>query len=373
MNRPASYLRTLLVAGFSVLLLAVFPTVGGGSPGRAQAAPANTAPPTISGERREGSTLNAKPGSWSGTLPLTFSYQWTRCNRGGGSCSAISGATRDHYRLTGADIGHTIRVRVHAKNSDGTAAATSKPTRVVLVAGAGARPASTEPPTVSGTPVTGQTLTASPGTWTGRQPIAFSYQWQRCSSVGGGCTAIGGATAATYALADADLGHTLRVVVTAKNSAGSASRTSVPTAVISAQPTGPAGQIRLPNGKVSIPISSVSLPARLIINQVRFSPNPVRSKTAPIQVRVHISDTRGFYIRDALVFVRSTPLLTASPPETPTGLDGWVTLTTTPRLDFPLKEGFSVQFFVRARKAGENLLAGVSSRRLAQVATLPPG
>ena len=65
--------------------------------------------------------------------------------------------------------------------------------------------------------------------------------------------------------------------------------------------------------------------------------------------------------------------MTAAPPETPTELDGWVTLTTTPRLDFPLKEGFSVQFFVRARKAGENLLAGVSSRRLVQVATLPPG
>jgi len=369
MNRPASHHRTLLVAGFFGLLLAVFPTVGGGSPGRANAAPANTSPPTISGDRREGSTLHAKPGSWTGTAPLTFTYQWVRCNRAGGSCSVITGATRDHYKLTGADIGHRIRVRVHAKNAEGTAVASSAPTRVILAAGA--RPASTAPPTISGSPVVGQTLTAAPGTWTGREPIAFSYQWERCDPVGGGCTNIDGANAATYVLTDADLGHTLRVVVTAKNSVGSASRTTVPSAVITAKPTGPAGQIKLPNGKVSIPVSSVSLPARLIIDQVHFSPSPVRSKTAPIVVRVHVSDTRGFYVRGALVFVRSTPLLTASPPETPTELSGWVTLTTTPRLDFPIKRGFSVQFFVRARKSGENLLAGVSSRRLAQVPTLP--
>jgi hypothetical protein len=136
---------------------------------------------------------------------------------------------------------------------------------------------------------------------------------------------------------------------------------------------GPAGQIRLTNGKVSIPVTSVSLPTRLIIDQVHFAPSPVRSRTAPIQIRVHVTDTRGFYVRGALVFVRSTPLLTTSPPESPTALDGWLTLTTEPRLDFPLKKGFSVQFFVRARKAGENLLAGVSGRRLAQVGTLPPG
>ena len=79
---------------------------------------------------------------------------------------------------------------------------------------------------------------------------------------------------------------------------------------------------------------------------------------------MHVTDTRGYYIRDALVFVRSTPLVTTAPPETATETSGWVTLTTTPRLDFPLKKGFAVQFFVRARKAGENLLAGVSSRRL---------
>jgi hypothetical protein len=371
MDRPATHPRTLLVAGLFALI-AVFPAVSGGAPGRAQAAPVNTSLPRITGERREGRRLQAQPGAWTGTQPMTFTYQWLRCNRQGGSCDGISGATRDRYRLTSNDVGHTIRVRVRAKNTDGSGDATSAATRVI--AAAGARPLNTTPPTISGTPQIGQTLTASQGTWSGRQPMTFSIQWQRCDKVGGGCAAIAGATGATHVLADADLDHTLRVVVTARNTAGTGSRTSVPTAVISrAQPQGPAGQIRLPGGKISIPVSSVSLPARLIIDQVRFVPSPVRSKTDPIEVRVHVSDTRGFYVRDALVFVRSTPLVTTAPPETATQTSGWVTLTSTPRLDFPIKKGFSVQFFVRARKAGENLLAGVSARRLAQVATVPPG
>ncbi len=371
MNRPAKQLLTPLAAGVFVLV-ASFPAASGGAPGRAQAAPVNTSPPRITGDRREGSRVQAQPGTWTGTQPITFNYQWLRCNRRGGSCDPIGGATRDRYRLTGADVGHAIRVRVQAKNTDGQATATSAATRAI--AALGARPASTAPTAITGTPTVGQTLTASVGTWTGKQPIAFSIQWQRCDTVGGSCAAIVGANAATYVLTSADLDRTLRVVVTAKNTAGSASRTSVPTAVVGQpKPTGPAGQVRLPGGKISIPVSSVSLPARLIIDQVHFSPSPVQSKTAPIEVRVHISDSRGFYVRDALVFVRSTPLVTTAPSETPTAPNGWVTLTTTPRLEFPIKKGFSVQFFVRARKSGENLLAGVSTRRLAQVATVPPG
>jgi hypothetical protein len=84
---------------------------------------------------------------------------------------------------------------------------------------------------------------------------------------------------------------------------------------------------------------------------------------------VRVSDTRGFVVRGALVFVRSTPLVTSTPPEQLTNQAGFVTLTTFPRATFPLKRGFHVQFFLRTRKDGESMLAGVSSRRLAQVAT----
>jgi protocatechuate 3,4-dioxygenase beta subunit len=142
--------------------------------------------------------------------------------------------------------------------------------------------------------------------------------------------------------------------------------TTTPTSTASA---GPEGQIKLASGKTSIPISSVSLPARLIVDGVRFSPSLVASRGRPLAIRVHVSDTRGYVVRGALVFVRSTPLVTSTPLEQTTDQAGYVTLTAVPKQTFPLKRGYHVQFFVRARKEGESLLAGVSSRRLAQVAT----
>ena len=58
--------------------------------------------------------------------------------------------------------------------------------------------------------------------------------------------------------------------------------------------------------------------------------------------------------------------------EVTTDQTGWATMTFFPRRAFPLRNGYSVQFFVRARKQGENVLAGVSTRRLVQVRTARP-
>jgi hypothetical protein len=127
--------------------------------------------------------------------------------------------------------------------------------------------------------------------------------------------------------------------------------------------------VKLPNGKYSIPVTSVSLPARLVVDGIRFTPTVVRSRSATIVLQVHVSDTRGFSVRDALVFARSTPLVTSSTGEQSSGQDGWTTIRLVPRRDFPLRRGYAVQFFVRARKQGDNLLAGVSTRRLVQVRT----
>lgn len=331
-------------------------------------APANTAKPGISGTAREGETLTAANGTWTSPQPISYSYQWIRCSSTVSNCSNISGATSNTYTLVSADVSQRIIVSVRASNSAGASSAQSDATPVVV--SRGTAPASTARPTISGTPKVGETLTAANGTWTGTQPITYSYQWQRCDRNGGGCANIAGATGQSYRLTDAGVGRTLRVVVTARNATGTANATSVPTEVIAT--AGPAGQIRLPNGKVSIPVTSVVAPARLIIDRVSFSPNPVRSRNGPITARFRVSDTRGYVIRGALVFLRSTPLVTSTPPEQATGQDGMVAFQTLPQADFPLRTGFNVQFFVRARKQGDNVLAGVSTRRLVQVRTATP-
>jgi hypothetical protein len=94
-------------------------------------------------------------------------------------------------------------------------------------------PVNVTPPSISGSAVVGKTLTASTGTWSG-MALKYSYHWQRCNTSGGSCASISGATHSTYALVSADVGTTLRVVVTASNRKGSQSATSAPTTVVAA-------------------------------------------------------------------------------------------------------------------------------------------
>ena len=93
-------------------------------------APANTAAPAVSGTAQQGQTLNASAGSWTGSTPMTYGYQWRRCNASGGACENVAGAGAS-YALAAADVGATIRVRVTATNSAGSANADSAQTAVV--------------------------------------------------------------------------------------------------------------------------------------------------------------------------------------------------------------------------------------------------
>lgn len=76
-------------------------------------------------------------------------------------------------------------------------------------------------PALDGTLVVGKTMTASNGCW-GNSPTSFTYKWLRCNNqTATTCAAISDATSKTYTLADADVGRSLVVLVTATNSAGS--------------------------------------------------------------------------------------------------------------------------------------------------------
>jgi hypothetical protein len=76
--------------------------------------PANTAPPSVSGSAQAGGTLTANKGSWSGTGPIDYGYQWQRCTSAG--CTNIPGATDQTYRVAAADGGAALRVVVLAGN-----------------------------------------------------------------------------------------------------------------------------------------------------------------------------------------------------------------------------------------------------------------
>jgi hypothetical protein len=220
-------------------------------------------------------------------------------------------------------------------------------------------PANTVAPTISDTtPETGQTLTANNGTWTGDQPIVFTHQWLRCNAGGQNCVQIPGATNQTYTVQSADVDNALRVRVTGTNATGSSSAESAATSRVTAAapPTG------------AVPIASVAPPNRLAIDQVRFTPNPIRLSTRAIDVRVTVLEASGRPVVGALVFVRSTPLVTSSAGEVATGNDGSATVRLVPRSNYRIiRFQDNLQIFVRARKSGEDLQAGVSSRRLVQV------
>jgi hypothetical protein len=72
--------------------------------------------------------LTSSAGSWSGTTPMTYGYQWLRCDLSGGNCAAIAGATAQSYAASTADVGSTLRSQVTATNSAGSDSSQSSPT-----------------------------------------------------------------------------------------------------------------------------------------------------------------------------------------------------------------------------------------------------
>jgi len=233
-------------------------------------------------------------------------------------------------------------------------------------AAAGSPPTNTAPPTISGDASVGHTLTADPGTWSGTQPIHFAYQWRRCGHNGGSCADIVGANGQTYNPANADVGSTLRVHVTATNSAGSSAATSAATAPVTGRSAPTTG---CPTGTGPVAVTQVTPPARLAIDQFQNNPSIMTRSTRQLTVRVHVSDTCGQSVTGALVYTTGVPYhqLTNAPEQT-TDSTGWATLTFNTLSGYPADPHQQLlALFVRARKPGDNPLTGISVRRLVSV------
>jgi hypothetical protein len=185
------------------------------------AIPINRQAPTISGITQDGQALTASSGTWSGSTPITYSYQWRRCDGAGLNCGLAfpsPASSSPTYTLQDVDLGHILVALVTATNGAGSASTHSHTTTTVVT------PGNTAVPKISGTAQAGQKLTESHGSWIPSSPASYSYQWQDCDASGATCTAIAGATSQTYTPTSADVGHTLRVL----ESATSAGTTSSP-------------------------------------------------------------------------------------------------------------------------------------------------
>ena len=179
------------------------------------AAPAvSTTQPKVTGQALQGQTLTASAGTWSKT-PTTTNYAWQRCNANGRICLTIEGATQSTYVPTAADVGHAIASLVVVTIGSETSTATVFSTATDAVKPSGL--VNTAPPAVTGTLRVGQKLSATAGTWTGAQPIAYHYQWYRCDASGAHCLSVHGATGATYTLVAKDTGQTVGLTVTASD------------------------------------------------------------------------------------------------------------------------------------------------------------
>jgi len=457
--RSSASVRFALIAVVAVGAVVAFGTSVASA---AASPPVNGAPPVISGTARQDQSLSTTTGSWGGTAPITFSYRWQRCDSSGANCSPISNATAATHTLTSSEVGHTIRVSVTATNADGTAQALSAPTAVV--ASLGNAPANSKQPDPSGTPKDGSTVSASSGTWTGAAPIAYAYQWQRCTPKSGVCTNISHPTGQTYKVVTADVGFMLRAAVTASNSIGKSTAFSNLTAIVAAKDQAPSNvtlpviagapsvgqslvaasgtwkgasgiyayqwlrcnasggncadlpgatgqsytvtsgdtgstltvRVRASNdvgstnatsaavkiaaagapiggGFTSVQVGSLAAhPDHLLISSVQFSPSPFHTRNGVItaRFRVTVEGTKNV-VNGALVKVVGIPYSwIIQPPEQATGADGWVTFKIQTTRKMPLTRGGALVMQVRARAPGTSaavILGGISTRRLVQL------
>jgi hypothetical protein len=203
-------------------------TQAGGAP-----PPVSTEKPAIGGTAQTGKSVYTTDGAWA-FFPASIAYQWQRCNSAGAGCGDIAGATSGAYAVVAADEAHTLRARVTACSPGGCGTATSDPSAVVGPPG----PTNWSLPRLYGNAVQGEALIADEGGWNSTDPpsLTYTYGWERCDATGGACTGVPGETSSSYTMTLADVGHRIRLVVTAHDSTGASVAKSVPSDVVQPSP-----------------------------------------------------------------------------------------------------------------------------------------
>jgi len=120
------------------------------------------------------------------------------------------------------------------------------------------------------------------------------------------------------------------------------------------------------SGTGTLQVADVSAPARLAIGQQTVTPGLVTPSASTIQTHFRVTACGGRPVQGALVYATAVPFNQyGAPPEATTGADGSVTLTMSQRPGFPAaRHQRLLVVFVRARKPGEPLTGGISTRLL---------
>ena len=151
----------------------------------------------------------------------TFNHVWSR-EGAGGAWTVIEGANGASYTPDDADVGGRIRVATSYTDGGGTTESFASQTTGVV---ANVNDAPGGALTVGGTARVGATLTAT-STVTDADGFPSSggaYKWQ-AQGEGGAWTDINGATAATFAPTQAQMGHAVRAVLSYTDNRGTAER-----------------------------------------------------------------------------------------------------------------------------------------------------
>jgi hypothetical protein len=243
-----------------------------------------TATDADSGVRSAILTLSPQSGGAPYTHTFDFSGQcpyqsWNACP----SSQVVSGFAVNTSSLK--DDSYTVNLSV--SDAAGNVASSALGTIVSHNA-----PANTSVPTilVPGEVLVDSTLTTHPGTWTAPSSagaVTYAYQWEQCDTQGNSCQSIAGAQNASYTPTPADIGHTLRVIVSASDSDGSTPAVSAATSIVLSE-QGTLGALPGPG------TNTASKTPALIVVGVGTPNGTGASETATIRLGIRHGISRSF-------------------------------------------------------------------------------
>ena len=217
--------------------------------------PVATSPVTIAGDETVGTNkrIIATTGVWDAYPTGTRSYKWYVCDTAHDATGTVPGDDCSATPITGSSItlisdyaGKFLQVAetatsVVAKPGAGTGLSFSSTVGPIRMA-----PVFTAVPSMSGVAHNGQTLTAVLPTVTAYPSVSGSadYTWLTCASqittsstsIPSGCSEIAGSANAPLVLTSAQVGRSIMLITTYANSAGSSSKTSTGSLIVSDAP-----------------------------------------------------------------------------------------------------------------------------------------